>query len=163
MVPNTNLLHMSKDFAKLNNQPEVSLSFENYRRSPEVFRRLPKITERLPEITEDCQRSCTRRITKITRRLLKIMRRLPKFTRSLPKNFQNFGSRSTEDYQKDFRTFSNLPKNSCRSPLLRVIPLMFSCALLISDRIVFLVQFGINLHSRVFQKSQIADSPKRFV
>ena len=43
-----------------------------------------------------------------------------------------------------------------RAFLLRNHLEIFSCILLISNRMIFLVQFGINKHLQIFQRPQIA-------
>ena len=141
--------------------------FEDRRRSCETFRRFPKTVRSLPKITEDHTKpSEDRRSPEHFRMFPKITRILPKFTEDYPNTSENF-RRSSEHFRRlttisgdlrrspdifeafpSFRRSNAIPSVYLSSKcMVRGFKLsIFSSVLLISNHMIFLVQFGINKH-----------------
>ena len=136
--------------------------FEDRRRLCETFRRFPKTVRSLPKITEDRPNTfeCLRRSPEYFRSFPKITRTLPNISEDHPEYFR----RSSEH----FRRLTTISGDLRRSPdifeafpsfrrsnamylsskcMVRGFKLsIFSSVLLISNHMIFLVQFGINKH-----------------
>ena len=122
---------------------------KNYQSWPKIFQRLPKSAEDHPKTSKDY-----RQLPKDFRRLQKISEGCRRWT----ENFQTFSEGLLWTFSEIFKRFF-------------IGPWYFGCFMIrsfnslvkffmyvvnISNHMVFLIQFGINLHSWVFQKSWIA-------
>ena len=125
----------SKDFRR---------PYEAFRRPHETFRRFPKITRTLPNVSEDHPNTSEvfRRLPEYFRRSFEHFRRLTTISGDLrrsPDIFEPFPS---------FRRSKAIPSVYLSSKcMVRGLKLsIFSSVLLISNHMIFLVQFGINKH-----------------
>ena len=130
---------------------------EDYRRPHETFRKFPKIartfpsvSEDHPSISEDCPNTSEhfRRLSEHFRRLTTISGDL----RRSPDIFEAFPS---------FRRLNAIPSVYLSSKcMVRGFKLsIFSSVLLISNHMIFLVQFGINKHLQIFLKTTNCTRP----
>ena len=130
-------------------------SCETFRRPYEAFRRLPKTTRNLPKISED-RPNIFRVFPKITRVFPKIARRLSEHFRRLTTIFGDL-RRSPDIFEAfpSFRRSNAIPSVYLSSKcMVRGFKLtIFSSVLLISNHMIFLVQFGINKHLQIFLKT----------
>ena len=127
--------------------------FEDRRRLCETFRRFPKTVRSLPKTTEDHTKHSEdfRRSPEHFRMFSKITRTLPKIVRTVPIISEHF--RQSPEISEDHRIFSKLFQVLedimqyllCTS-VVNEWSEVFSSVLLISNHIIFLLQFGINKH-----------------
>ena len=142
-------------------------SCETFWRPYEAFRRLPKTTRNLSKISEDRPN------------ISECFRRSPEYFRRLSEHFRNF-RRLSEHFRRlttisgdlrrspdifeafpSFRRSNAIPSVYLSSKcMVRGFKLsIFSSVLLISNHMIFLVQFGINKHLQIFLKTTNCTRP----
>ena len=125
-------------------------SCETFRRLNEAFRRLPKTTRNLPKISED-----PRTFSECFRRSSEYFRRLPEYFRRLSEHFRRLTTisadlrRSPDIFEAfpSFRRSNAIPSVYLSSKcMVRGFKLsIFSSVLLISNHMIFLVQFEVRV------------------